>query len=202
MRLWGIDPYMLARSSQTTALVPVGLLYHVQWCVAGTQRTQGSLPSESRYLLYIAILHHIGCHWPCIDRGKSCLLYSGERWSEIRWSQHETAICHLAGWWNATLALDFPLEWKSGHFLCTVWGRLLGPGADAAVAFYTTSFHNGSLVSSSFKGNAILLIFGWLSICMSLWVPQWAAMRNSSTLSLEVVSVPELASPSKVLVNL
>lgn len=63
MRLWGNDSYTLGRSSQTTAPVPLGFLYHVWWCVPGTQRTQGSLPSESRYLLYIANCIYSPSYW-------------------------------------------------------------------------------------------------------------------------------------------
>lgn len=136
-------------------------------------------------------------------KGKSWILHSGERWSEIGWSQQIPSPS----------AQSCPLP-PSRLMVCHPWFRFSTGASTISVAKVGISYFIGkaarsrgwcwsgllhhflhfpqwdTLVSSSFEWNAMLLIFGWLPRSTSLWVSQWGALRNSLTSSLELVSTP------------
>lgn len=122
-------------------------------------------------------------------RGKSWILHSGERWSEIGWSQQIPSPS----------AQSCPLP-RSRLMVCYPYFRFSTGASTISVAKVGTSYFIGQ---SAWSG--LMLVFSsplsplpaTLPVSTSLWVSQWADVRNSSTSSLGLVSGPIWLPPAR-----
>ena len=84
---------------------------------------------------------------------------------------------------------------SSGHILYTLYGMTLGPGAEAVLAFLTTSFtspNDGSETSSCFSGAFTGSIRSQSPSASSRLGSEWVTWRYFSTSStLQLFSLPE-----------
>ena len=94
---------------------------------------------------------------------------------------------------------------SSGHILYTLYGMALGPGAEAVLAFLTTSFtspNDGSETSSCFSGAFTGSIRSQSPRASSRLGSEWVTWRYFSTSSSGVSNFPDLSLSSKDLANL
>lgn len=100
---------------------------------------------------------------------------------------YHDSLCYFPTVWDDTslhmTLRGFHSRHKSfGHFLYSLYGIPLGPGADRGLAFLTTSstsFHVGSLLSSSAADGSTCGTFEHSPNGSSLWGSEWLCFKCS-----------------------